>query len=472
MSKKGDSKPECPNYMFNIDFILKEFLIFDDKHEEGFQKLIRFRMMPGVCLDITDDEFIEQINCSKPVIKNCMFSLSDEQLKTDLRACIVAYKTKCSNATEEIQIGNFKVENLQCCFSKLKNEYNEKLKELKGEKCPQFGPPAEKTMSQLAQLVSPTTKKPVGSLYFSLHMTCFGPFKKNTQNASLHEEHAGFISDVENEKECKNEDEDCFYDQYVAQINGNSLIVRVPKNNPYLVTQVFDSSTEKLKDTLTIRGCEQQIDFQFPSNFMCCMCKQKYGKCNCKANSSLTEFQRKTSCYGNSYKNNGSLPAIRGNLKYPGRFDDQSVKFDVQDHCTPIDATEKYLAKPAKSRGACIQVDEKNLHRVVEGLCPIPQGIQVCNKGCDDDTDVFKFKINRKRVAKSGKISEVELELRTPHGPSVEIPKMETREIQVNEIEFVDMKKAPVKGKQGLKAPAKSLPIKSTAAKSLPAKKK
>lgn len=455
MSKKEEIKMECPAYMFNVDFILKNFDIFDDDkaNEDDFQKSIRFRMLPGVCLDVNEDEYIEQVNCSKPVIKNCMLSLSDEQLKNDLRGCILAYKNKCSNASESTQIGCFKIENLHCCFNQIKKEYDENFLKNKGSdkgKCPQFGQPAEKMISLLAQLKNPTTNKPAGSVYFSLHTTCFGPYKQQNNNMSLAEGHEGFLSELDyDDKKTKTDVrtvvDEAEYDEYVAKINGNSLIVRVPKDNPYLVTQVFDSTTDKIKDSLTIRGCDQQIDFQFPNNFTCCQCKQKFGKCNCNPNSPLTEFQRKTSCDGKSYKNIDKLPAIRGNLKYPGRFENQSVKFNIQN--ASKGAAEKYQVGRNKSRGVNLQVDEHNLHRELDGLCPIPQGIQLCKKGCEDDTDVFTFKINRKRTAKNGKKNEIELELRTPRGPSFEIPKLETREVQVNENEFSETKKSQAKGK-------------------------
>ena len=243
-------------------------------------------------------------------------------------------------------------------------------------------------------------------------------FKKSTRSKSKFLKNflsifLPFRYPLDDPKNLPNQNNQCDndYDEYLAQINGNSLIVRVPKDHPYLVTQVYDSSTENKNDFLSIRGCEQQIDFHFPDNFMCCNCKQKFGKCSCNSNSALTDFQRKTSCYGKSYKNADNLPAIRGNLKYPGRFEDQSIKFDVVDK-EPSDATEKYLMKPPQSRNACMQVDRQNFHRLKEGLCPPQHGIALCKQGYEDNSDVFTFKINRKRTAKSGKKNEIELELR------------------------------------------------------------
>lgn len=470
MSKKG-SKVECPPFMYNIDFILKKYDVFANDNGDDLQTMIRFRMLPGVCLDIEEEDYINQVNCSKPVIKNCMFSLTDDQVTKDLQAMIIAYRVKCSNSMEMTNVGCYKIENLHCEFSNLRKDFMEKSKNLRDEydltKCPKFGTPTEKTISEISPLMNAKSGAKAGTLFYSLKITCFGPYKSQ-KNVSIADGYAGFLSELESEDmkkgESKKEQEGADYDEYMAQINGNSLIVRVPKNHPYLVTQVFDPSTTAKNDFLTIRGCDQQIDFQFPDNFTCCHCKQKFGKCNCNPNSALTDFQRKTSCAGNSYKNTETLPAIRGNLKYPGRFEDQSVRFNVRDR-EPTDATEKYRLKEPSSRNACMQIDSENLHRIKEGLCPIKQGISVCKKGCEDDSDIFKFKINRKRTAKSGKKNEIELELRTPRGPSLEIPKLETREIQVNENEFESITdgKSDAKGKG--KTDSKSKPAASKAGK-------
>jgi hypothetical protein len=456
-------KVECPPYMFNVDFILKKYEIFD---ADDTPQKIRFRMLPGVCLEVEQDEYIDLINCDKPVIKNCMFSLTNDQIARDLQATIMVCKVKCSSSTEITNVGCYKIENLHCAFAELKKEFDGKTKSSRDEcdftKCPTFSPPSEKTISEIAPLTNAKNGAKSGTVVYGLKIVCFGPFKQQ-RNISIADGYEGFLSDLENEdlKKSEKQDDGGDYDEYMAKINGNSLIVRVPKNHPYLVTQVSDPSTEAKKDFLSIRGCDQQIDFSFPENFMCCLCKQKFGKCNCNPNSALTDHQRKTSCGGSSYKNTATLPAIRGNLKYPGRFEDQSVRFNIHER-EPTDANEKYRLKPPASRNACMQVDNENLHRVKEGLCPIKQGISLCKKGCEDDSDIFTFKINRKRIAKNGKKNEIELELRTPRGPSLEVPKLETREIQVNENEFEASSEGKTDAKSKTKADSK---FKSTTAK-------
>lgn len=95
-----------------------------------------------------------------------------------------------------------------------------------------------------------------------------------------------------------------------------------------------------------------------------------------------------------------------GNLKYPGRIDEASLKFDLFDKCNPREVTDKYKKVPSTSRGVCVQVDGDNLKRELQGKCKLPKGIEVCQKGCTDDSDVFILKIGRKRTEKvSQKIS-------------------------------------------------------------------
>lgn len=465
---KGGVKVPCPPFIYNVDFILKSFISFREDGDKNH--IIRFRMLPGVCLDINESDFIDEVNCSGRIVKNCMFSLTDDQVKRDLQATIIAYKVNCDNSTEMENIGCYKIKDLHCVFVDLRKKFMDQTNELRDEydmtQCPKFGEPTEKKISEIITLTNVKTNEKSASVVYALRIICFGPYQKNVSIVD------GFLSRLDNESKkiskCEEDEDDLDYDEYMANINGNSLIVRVPKNHPYLLTQVSDPSTEAKKDFLTIRGCDQQIDFHFPDNFKCCLCNQKYGKCNCNPNSALTDYQRKTSCGGSSYKNTEKLPAIRGNLKYPGRFEDQSVGFDIRER-EPIDATEKYRLKSQTSRNACMQVDNENLHRVMEGLCPIKQGISVCKKGCEDDSDIFTFKINRKRTAKNGKKNEIELELRTPRGPNLEIPKLETREVQVNESEFdashngkIDVKG---KGKTDFKSKPTAMKAKSLAEK-------
>lgn len=243
------------------------------------------------------------------------------------------------------------------------------------------------------------------------------------------------------------------FDEYSAEVNGNQLIVRVHKDDKsHFVTRVFDTDMDQAgnkiqreKNVVSICGCDQQIDFKFPEKFSCGDCNKKSTKCDCGHGSMLTDFQRKTSCIGKSFKNSGCLPAIRGNLKYPGRFDDGSIKFDLLKKCNSRDATEKYKKKPSTSRAACFQVDADNIKRELQGKCKMPNGIEICKKGCaDTETDVFILKMGRKNTDKKGHENAIELEMRTPKAPDFETKKMETREIQVDEKDFEEEKKKPV----------------------------
>lgn len=247
------------------------------------------------------------------------------------------------------------------------------------------------------------------------------------------------------------------FDEYAAEINGNQLIIRVHKEDQsYLVTRVFDENMDqdgnkisRNNNVVSLCGCDQQVDFKFPGGD----CKRS------KCDSMLTDHQRRTSCVGTSFKNSKGLPVIRGNLKYPGRLDG-SIKLDVYNKCDTRDATEKYKMKAMSARGVCCQVDGANLKRELEGKPKVPRGIEMCKKGCDQENDVFVLKIGRKNTDKMGRQNAIELEMRTPKGPDNELKKMETREVQVDEKEFDEKKKAP--GKKGDAPP----PVKGTMKKS------
>lgn len=227
-------------------------------------------------------------------------------------------------------------------------------------------------------------------------------------------------------------------------------------------------------NVVSICGCKQQIDFKFMDQ------NSSGDDCKPKCDEQLTDHQKKTSCVGKSFQNSNGLPAIRGNLKYPGRLNG-SIKFDVIGKC-PTNVAEKYRAKPIDTRGVCAQVDEENVDQELKCKCRVPKGIEVCKKGCEPESDVFILKIGSKRTNKPGQANAIELEMRTPRGPDNEKKKMETREIQVNEDELNNEKKVTEKKKvstptkeatkKKVVAPTKEIPKKKGVAPSKePAKK-
>lgn len=450
---------EKQSYIYHIEFSIESVKIFPFSPEledlDELDYLIRFQMKPDISMQITETEYIDSINCNDLPKKTIVFTMNEQQLNCDSKACITAYKIKCPN--DILPIGCYDLPNFQCKLKEVKKNFDCHNKGNKDIIIPVF-------IKELSTIQDCNGKK-TGSILYILNINCYG----SAVNLGFNENQLSDLCDAYKTnddgygriKGClykseKAEDEcittcpkdDELYDEYMAQVNGNQLIVRVVKG--YFV-KVSDAVTENNKDKLTIQGCNQQIDFNFPQNFTCCNCKKKYGNCKCRGDSDLTDYQRKTSCCGSSYKNSRNLPVIRGNLKYPGRFEDQKVKFDVQNYCEPVDATEKYKMKPQTSRGVCLQADQENYICELNGMSKTPQGIQLCQVGCEDDVDVFVWKITEKRTDRNGRKNIIELELRTPRGPRIEIPKKETREVQVIEDEFEEMKKLVKKETVGQK---------------------
>ena len=455
-------------YLYNVEFTVDDYDLWwypeELNNAEEIPVSIRFQMNPSVCLDITDEEFIDQVNCDKKVIKNAMFSLGEEQVRSELGAKISAVVSECPG--EEAVVGQYEFKGFHCRIQALIEKFDKNANE---KRCGRVdicaNQPSYEIIRELVQLVN-DNNLPSGSIYYTLRLTCFGPTFIPFQVESYKEKEA---KKAEAERECLDPSPTCNppeskepeYNEYSAEINGNQLIIRVHKNDKsHKVTRVFDTNMDqngheiKRDDNyVSICGCDQQIDFKFPEGPKCE--KKKKKACDCSADSMLTDFQRQTSCNGSSFKNSCGLPVIRGNLKYPGRLDSGFIKFDVFDKCRPKDATEKYTKKPPMSRGACLQVDADNLDREINGKCKLPKGIEVCKKGCSDpDTDVFILKLGSKITNKKGCKNEIELEMRTPKAPDCEVKKMETREIQVNENEF---KEDQPKKKEETKASPKAL---------------
>lgn len=454
-------------YLYNVEFTVNDIdlWVFPEelKNPENFATVTRFKMDPSICLEIGEEEFIDQINCGLEVVKNAMFSLGGQQIKNDVNGKIVVSKSKCSG--NEVLVGCYKMSKLHCSFRKLTDEFDKQA----GSPCAKQ--PCFVVIKELVQLVN-EKDQPSGSVHYTLRLTCFGPsisrnrFDDFESKTKLNDVEAKCLDKAAKPCPCPQEDHkevitDPGFDEYSAEVNGNQLIVRISKDDSsHLVTRVFDSNMDLCgneiqgdKNAVSICGCGQQIDFKFPGKFSCGDCRPKARNCSCALNSSLTDFQRQTSCLGKSFKNSFRLPIIRGNLKYPGRLDD-SIKFDLYDKCNPTHATEKYKTKPQQSRGVCLQVDGENLKQELNGKCKLPRGISVCKKGCDSDTDVFVLKIGREQTDKKGRKNEIELEMRTPKGPDNEIKKKETREVQVDEKDFIQTK-VPTK-KVEISAPVSS----------------
>lgn len=448
-------------YLYNVEFSVNDYDLWNFPEEVIDPGLLttcfRFMMNPAICLEVTEEDFFDQVNCDTKVIKNAMFSMGKQQIESDVGGEIVVLKSECPD--NEVVIGCYKFKKLHNVFKSLTDQYDEVLEEAvmnENKRCksdPSAMQPCTEMIKELVQLMN-EGEQPSGSLCYTLRVSCLGFAIKTTQQI---EKEQLYVDSIESCVEVSREvSGDCRqqiscveprdYEEYSAELNGNQLVVRVHKaKKSYRVTRVFDTGIDCDGNELphddnmvSICACDQQIDFKFPEKQKCKI--KKLQKCACNGSSSLTDYQRRTSCAGNSFKNSCRLPVIRGNLKYPGRFDDKSIKFNVYDKCKPRDATNKYKKQPTTSRSICCQADADNLKRALDGKCEIAKGIKMSENKVDLNKDVFVLRMGRKNTNRCGLKSELELEMRTPKGPQDK--KTETREVQCD---FSDMDDASKK---------------------------
>lgn len=434
-------------YLYNLEFNIDDYDLWTYPENlscpEELPSTFHFEMDPMIELKITDDEYLEQINCDRKIVKNAMFSVNEQQMKNELNGKIVVQKWPCQGNSEIV--GCYKFPDIESKLQQLMEQFDQ-------QKCVVANQPYSTVKKELIQLRN-DTDQPCGTVAYTLKLTCFGPTISQNQfddsKSNLRKNHIEETCLDRAAASCpcpsQSKDKEGDFDEYSAEINGNQLIVRINKeDSSHLVTRVFDSNMDQNgnevrrdKNMISILGCDQQIDFKLPKRFSCGDYPTTAKAFNCGPNSILTDYQRRTSCAGKSFKNSCILPVIRGNLKYPGRLDNGSVNFDLYDQCNPFEVGDNYKKQSSKTRGTCFQVDEDNMQLEQCGKCKIPKGIEVCKRGCSDpDTDVFILKIGRKKTNKQGRKNEIELEMRTPKGPDNEIKKMETREVQVEEKDF------------------------------------
>ncbi|XP_035895475.1 uncharacterized protein LOC118504730 isoform X1 [Anopheles stephensi] len=188
------------------------------------------------------------------------------------------------------------------------------------------------------------------------------------------------------------------YDEYAAELNGNAICIRVEKDANIAVSIDGEDSSDCTK------GCWTSLTL--PDGV--------YG---------LKEE------YIRHEANGCKLPIIRGTLKYPAYH--WSGDFMVAKKTTPV-TVEDYRKKPEPTRTVGLQA----LPEHVERDCA---GIEICRKGWHDpNVDVFVLKLgkNKRTSAEGNPRNEVEIELRTPRGPSQEIRPKVSRGMQVLEEEF------------------------------------
>ncbi|KAG5678790.1 hypothetical protein PVAND_008426 [Polypedilum vanderplanki] len=272
------------SYIYNVEVSIDQIDVYDNREIEDFDELetiVQFKMNPNVLLEFTEDEIIEAINCGEKKIKEAHFLMNENQLNNDLECCVIVKKV--TKDGEHVVIGSYKPPLPNEYLRNLKSRYDEQQMRNEKSKLRSFSQ-ISSSMNEMAPLKN-EMRKSAGTVVYTLKMICFGP--RNTRELSICD-FEGFLSNTSiNSK--KRMEEKCLencrpkkdYDEYIAEINGNSLTIRISKDSPYTVSQIFDACSSN--DKLTIKGCDQQIDFKFPNNFSCYQCKKTFGTCKCTA---------------------------------------------------------------------------------------------------------------------------------------------------------------------------------------------
>jgi hypothetical protein len=239
---------------------------------------------------------------------------------------------------------------------------------------------------------------PCGAILFSLKFTCFGQSMNNENLKNVIESSSPKEKGDCIETEQKLTDANSYH-EYSAESNGNELIIRVRKDDPLKVERVFDVENAIKNFSLGAHG--KEIDLSF----------LKKSEKNSNESISLTDHQVKTSMIG-KYENSCKLPAIRGNLKYPGKIEDEFLKIKLSENQLKIFEESNHNPKVSfnfnqQCKDAKLKFDKNN-------------------------KDVFIFKIGREKNNDSGEKSQLELEMRTPKVLNMQRRRLETREVQVD----------------------------------------
>ncbi|XP_058123701.1 uncharacterized protein LOC131285285 [Anopheles ziemanni] len=196
--------------------------------------------------------------------------------------------------------------------------------------------------------------------------------------------------------------EEQLYDEYAAELNGNAICIRVEKDANIAV----NIDGEEAQNGCT-KGCWTSLTLP----------DRVYGL--------KEEFvqQQTNAC---------QLPVVRGTLKYPVYH--WSGDFMLAKKTTPV-TIEDFRRKPDPTRTVGLQACTAD-----EQLEKQLAGIEICRKGWHDpNVDVFVLKLGKQPQQDAGGSDprhRIEIELRTPKGPTREIRPKETRGVQVLEEEF------------------------------------
>lgn len=332
--------------------------------------------------------------------KTTILNVIDDEMN-DLQPEIRVFKI-LENGDELLLISE-KLDKLAAHLRKVNEKYRE-LEDISHYPCDSF--------NELLQCES-VDKECSLCLYYKMKVCCFGTMRVPTENErnffkpNQCEEKCGSPKVPINSSAIQTESTKKVpeFDEFVAEINGNSLIVRVSKNSQ-VVTRMLEYNTSSMKEPNICR-------------------KKSVKKCCCGLDfQNLTDLQIQNNCLGQTYENSSKLPFIRGNLKYPARFNFP----EPLQHNIPQNFHRGHF-QTASNRNLCQQMNEQGF----EYGPKIAKGIEIFKRGSSDpNSDVLLLKMGKKR-------NQIELEMRTPKGSDYERRKMESRGCQVNVVAAISI---------------------------------
>lgn len=201
-------------------------------------------------------------------------------------------------------------------------------------------------------------------------------------------------------------------DEFFAEINENSLKIRIPKNLG-----------------MVARVCEEDDGHKFDCNDNGYEPKSVQP---CLEDYAFNDYQVRRNV-GGKFVNICGMPPIKGNLKYPANTEVMVNLMNPKQN--KIDVTEKYRKKESTQRHCALQCNPNEIEDAANGIFNGPPGIEVCKKESKSDVDVFILKIDKSSQS-SDSSDGIEVEVRTPKSPIATRVCMETRGAQVIESEF------------------------------------
>lgn len=144
-------------YLFNVEVSMDDFDLWTFPEELGGDEAaslpttFKFAIRPSLCLEITDEEFIDQVNCGTKCTKSAIVSYDQNALDGEISGEITVFKF--NDQKLPVIVGCYSIENLGKMFKQLVNSF---IKKVNGPKknglCSEDTPTCD-VRKELAQLV-------------------------------------------------------------------------------------------------------------------------------------------------------------------------------------------------------------------------------------------------------------------------------------------------------------------------------